>query len=156
MYIGLEHIETPRRRYPQCNISIMVDDIESHKEEFELSDDSSSKSPKYDSEGRSSLESSSAQDGLLNEPARIESQQPAPAEHYVSTRVKLLFLAAYFFLNLFLTLSNKSVLGKVWKATTQYATCELTLVGAVAMAIDSGACFRHLDWMLHDAGLWCD
>lgn len=43
----------------------------------------------------------------------MESQQPSPAEHYVSTRAKLLFLGAYFFLNLFLTLSNKSVLGKV-------------------------------------------
>lgn len=41
-----------------------------------------------------------------------ESQQDAAPEHYVPTRSKLLFLAAYFFLNLFLTLSNKAVLGK--------------------------------------------
>lgn len=41
-----------------------------------------------------------------------ESQQEAPPEHFVPLRSKLLFLAAYFFLNLFLTLSNKAVLGK--------------------------------------------
>lgn len=93
----------------------MADDSGRHKEEFELSDDSSAKSQKYDSEDRSSSESSSAHDGLLKESHDVESQQPAPAEQYVSTRMKLLFLAAYFLLNLFLTLSNKSVLGKVRK-----------------------------------------
>lgn len=41
-----------------------------------------------------------------------EAQLDVAPEHYVPTRSKLLFLAAYFFLNLFLTLSNKAVLGK--------------------------------------------
>jgi len=34
-------------------------------------------------------------------------------EHQVSLRSKMLFLVAYFLLNLALTLSNKAVLGKV-------------------------------------------
>lgn len=87
-------------------------------EKIELEDDVSSPSSPDRSESpqRSSSESSShdaPSEGLLKEATDLESQQPAPAEHYVSTRAKLSFLAAYFFLNLFLTLSNKSVLGKV-------------------------------------------
>ena len=58
-------------------------------------------------------DSRDSSEGLLKQERDVESQQPAPVEHFVSLRVKLLFLAAYFFLNLFLTLSNKSVLGKV-------------------------------------------
>lgn len=83
-------------------------------EKIELDDDVSSLRTPDQSE-RSSSESSSHEpsDGLLKEATDLESQQPAPAENYVSTRTKLTFLAAYFFLNLFLTLSNKSVLGKV-------------------------------------------
>lgn len=129
----------------------MTDDSGRHKEEFELSDDASLKSGKYDSEDRSSSESSSVQDGLLKESGDVEAQQPAPAEHYVSTRMKLLFLGAYFFLNLFLTLSNKSVLGKVRNTSTRPPTTMLTTVGSITMAIDSGACFRHINWMLYDA-----
>jgi hypothetical protein len=54
-------------------------------------------------------------DGLLelSEERDAESQRVVAPEHYVSTKAKLLFLAAYFFLNLFLTLSNKALLGKV-------------------------------------------
>lgn len=70
---------------------------------------------------RSSTESSassSTEDSItrLKESRDLESQSPQAtpvAEHYVSVRSKLVFLAAYFFLNLFLTLSNKSVLGTV-------------------------------------------
>lgn len=67
----------------------------------------------------------------------VESQSPqtaAAAEHYVSTRSKLLFLAAYFFLNLFLTLSNKSVLGTArfpWLLTALH--CSATSIGCFAM-----------------------
>lgn len=45
--------------------------------------------------------------------AEAQSSQTAAAEHYVSTRSKFLVLAAYFMLNLFLTLSNKNLLGTV-------------------------------------------
>lgn len=63
---------------------------------------------------RSSSDSSfELEAGILKEAQDPESQQPIAAEHYVSLRAKLLFLAAYFLLNLFLTLSNKSLLGKV-------------------------------------------
>lgn len=50
-------------------------------------------------------------DDLRN--AEAQSSHPTPAEHFVPTRTKLTFLAGYFFLNLFLTLSNKAVLGTV-------------------------------------------
>lgn len=55
-----------------------------------------------------------------------EAQLDAAPEHYVPTRSKLLFLAAYFFLNLFLTLSNKAVLGKArfpWLLTGTSCRC---------------------------------
>lgn len=85
------------------------------EEKISLDDDVSTKShQRSESTDRSSSESSyAASEGLLKEGRDLESQQPAPAEHYVSTKAKLFFLAAYFFLNLFLTLSNKSVLGQV-------------------------------------------
>ena len=59
--------------------------------------------------------SSASIDSLRKDFVDIEAQhQPAlPAVHQVSVRSKLLFLAAYFLLNLALTLSNKAVLGKV-------------------------------------------
>lgn len=93
-------------------------------EKYELDDDVSSPSTP-DKSARSSSDSSSSHeptDGLLKEVTTdLESQQPTPAENYVSTRTKLAFLAAYFFLNLFLTLSNKSVLGKVrWGIWTRF------------------------------------
>lgn len=69
----------------------------------------------------SSISSSSTT--ALKEAQDIESQSPqmtAAAEHYVSVRSKLVFLAAYFFLNLFLTLSNKSVLGTVSMLTQRF------------------------------------
>ena len=45
----------------------------------------------------------------------IEAQKRAalPAEHEISFRSKIVYLSAYFVLNLALTLSNKAVLGKV-------------------------------------------
>ncbi|EME83430.1 uncharacterized protein MYCFIDRAFT_100093, partial [Pseudocercospora fijiensis CIRAD86] len=55
-------------------------------------------------------------------------------EKHVSTRAKLLFLAAYFFLNLFLTLSNKSLLGTArlpWLLTAVH--CSATSIGCFAM-----------------------
>jgi hypothetical protein len=52
----------------------------------------------------------------------VESQNAIAPEHYVSTKAKLLFLAAYFFLNLFLTLSNKAVLGVVSSEPKIYLT----------------------------------
>jgi hypothetical protein len=67
--------------------------------------------------GRSSLDttSSSSIEELRKEYQDIEAQkqQAAPAEHQISLQKKLLFLAAYFVLNLSLTLSNKALLGKV-------------------------------------------
>ncbi|KAK4503433.1 hypothetical protein PRZ48_004348 [Zasmidium cellare] len=108
-----------------------------HDEKIELEDDITSPATPDQSESskRSSSESSLApSDGLLKEDRDIEAQQPAPAEHYVSTRAKLSFLAAYFFLNLFLTLSNKSVLGKAklpWLLTACHASA--TSIGCFAM-----------------------
>ena len=76
-----------------------------HDEKIPLDDDLSAKSPRpSESLFRSSSDSSHApSEGLLKEQRDLESQQPAPAEHYVSTKSKLIFLGAYFFLNLFLT-----------------------------------------------------
>ncbi|KXT14843.1 hypothetical protein AC579_4082 [Pseudocercospora musae] len=89
------------------------------------------------SDDRSSSESSSSAP-ILRQSTDIESQSPqktdAAAENYVSTRAKLLFLAAYFFLNLFLTLSNKSVLGTArfpWLLTAVH--CSATSIGCFAM-----------------------
>ena len=55
------------------------------------------------------------EDGLLEEDRQLEAQaQSAEAvEHTVPLRSKLVFLIAYFLLNLTLTISNKAVLGKV-------------------------------------------
>lgn len=55
---------------------------------------------------------------LLAEARRLEDQDvptPKPGSTQ-SIRTKVLFLAAYFILNLTLTLSNKAVLGKVGQA----------------------------------------
>jgi hypothetical protein len=52
----------------------------------------------------------------MKEARDIEAQSSPPpiaAENHVSTKSKFIFLAAYFLLNLFLTLSNKSVLSIV-------------------------------------------
>ncbi|KAI7327427.1 TPT-domain-containing protein [Hortaea werneckii] len=67
-------------------------------------------------------------EGLLRKEERdIEAQShAAPAvEHTVSPKKKLLFLAAWFFFNLALTISNKAVLGKAkfpWLLTTLHAS----------------------------------
>lgn len=88
-------------------------DRSSDDEKSSLDDGMASKPEFYqDTSDRSSSESSQAPvNGVLKEARDPESQRPV--EHHVSLRTKLLFLAAYFFLNLFLTLSNKSVLGQV-------------------------------------------
>lgn len=106
---------TPSTTSPEPTIIIHTMGT-ANDEKIEFEDDVASPSPdRSESSKRSSSESTLApsEGGLLKEERDIEAQQPAPAEHYVSTRAKLSFLAAYFFLNLFLTLSNKSVLGKV-------------------------------------------
>lgn len=60
---------------------------------------------------------------LLEEAARLEAQtdheptQRVPAEKNTSFTTKLVFLGAYFFLNLTLTVSNKALLGKVPRDT---------------------------------------
>lgn len=79
----------------------------------------------------SSSEISSA-DSLLKEGADLESQTREAnthanlaTEHTIPLRSKLLFLAAYFALNLGLTLSNKALLGKAkfpWLLTTLHAS----------------------------------
>merc|ERR1712014_515943 len=67
-------------------------------------------------------------EGLLRKEERdLEAQShAAPAvEHTVSPKKKLLFLAAWFFFNLALTISNKAVLGKAkfpWLLTTLHAS----------------------------------
>merc|ERR1712014_14740 len=67
-------------------------------------------------------------EGLLRKEERdLEAQShAAPAvEHTVSTKKKLLFLGAWFFFNLALTISNKAVLGKAkfpWLLTTLHAS----------------------------------
>ncbi|GAB1734710.1 hypothetical protein NU195Hw_g131t1 [Hortaea werneckii] len=67
-------------------------------------------------------------EGLLRKEERdVEAQShAAPAvEHTVSPKKKLLFLGAWFFFNLALTISNKAVLGKAkfpWLLTTLHAS----------------------------------
>lgn len=63
----------------------------------------------HDSDASDSL------DDLQKDPREVEAQQqnPQPVEHQIPLRSKLVFLGAYFILNLALTLSNKAVLGKV-------------------------------------------
>lgn len=58
---------------------------------------------------------SDSSEALLKEERDLEAQpRPAPAlENNVTLRSKLLFLGAWFFFNLALTISNKAVLGKV-------------------------------------------
>jgi hypothetical protein len=54
--------------------------------------------------------------GLLLDARELEAQselRSAPPEDLVSRRTKIMFVALYFFLNLSLTLSNKSVLSRV-------------------------------------------
>ncbi|CAK1357663.1 unnamed protein product [Cercospora beticola] len=90
---------------------------------------------------RSSTESSASSSttsttAALKEGRDIEAQseQTVAAEHHVPARSKLLFLVAYFFLNLFLTLSNKSVLGTArfpWLLTAVH--CTATSIGCFAM-----------------------
>ncbi|KXS99287.1 hypothetical protein AC578_6209 [Pseudocercospora eumusae] len=100
-------------------------------------DVSNAKSELLELSDRSSSESSSSEPILRQSTDDIESQSPQKtdaAENYVSTRAKLLFLAAYFFLNLFLTLSNKSVLGTArfpWLLTAVH--CSATSIGCFAM-----------------------
>jgi hypothetical protein len=47
--------------------------------------------------------------------AQVQSAPVVPAERRTSFSTKMIFLAAYFFLNLTLTVSNKALLGKVWR-----------------------------------------
>lgn len=74
---------------------------------------------------------SSSEEGLLKEGVDVEAQTRADnnsnlaTEHTIPLRSKLLFLAAYFALNLGLTLSNKALLGKAkfpWLLTTLHAS----------------------------------
>jgi hypothetical protein len=60
--------------------------------------------------------SSEPAEGLLYDVRELEAQ-PAP-EHLTSPRMKIIFVALYFFLNLSLTLSNKSVLNHVSTTST--------------------------------------
>lgn len=111
-----------------------------HEEKQSLEDETMSHARFEDD--RSSSESTSSSTFLaLKEDSDAEAQlsNSLAAEHYVSTRSKLLFLAAYFCLNLFLTLSNKSVLGKAkfpWLLTAVH--CSSTSIGCFAM-LGSGA-----------------
>jgi hypothetical protein len=78
------------------------------------------------------LDSGFASDPLL-EARELEAQaepHPASPEDLVPRRTKIIFVALYFFLNLSLTLSNKSVLRRLslpWLLTTSHATA--TAVG---------------------------
>jgi hypothetical protein len=81
-------------------------------------DSSSSSSPSSPSPSSSSSSSPLEEEaeGLLYDARELEAQQqqlePAP-EHLTSTRKKIIFVALYFFLNLTLTLTNKSALNHV-------------------------------------------
>jgi hypothetical protein len=80
-----------------------------------LSRESLEEKPSLDSSSSSSSSSSESEEGLLHDARELEAQQqsdPAP-EHQTSTRKKIIFVALYFFLNLTLTLTNKSVLNHV-------------------------------------------
>lgn len=93
---------------------------------------------KYDS-GQEDFSSGSstpqASHALLEDGRRLEEQaesaqstQQIPAEHRSSYAKKLIFLGAYFLLNLTLTISNKALLGKVCAHDCPYGrTRELTL-----------------------------
>ncbi|KAF7188467.1 GDP-mannose transporter GONST5 [Pseudocercospora fuligena] len=107
------------------------------EEKISLEEDSSYNAKSELLSDRSSSESNPSEPILRQSTEDIESQSPQKieaAENYVSTRAKLLFLAAYFFLNLFLTLSNKSVLGTArfpWLLTAVH--CSATSIGCFAM-----------------------
>jgi hypothetical protein len=73
-----------------------------------------------------SSSSSESAEGLLHDARELEAQQlpdPAP-EHQTSTRKKIIFVALYFFLNLTLTLTNKSVLNHVSTISTAATVLE--------------------------------
>ena len=75
-----------------------------------------------------SSSSSESAEGLLHDARELEAQQlpdPAP-EHQTSTRKKIIFVALYFFLNLTLTLTNKSVLNHVSIISTAATVLEHT------------------------------
>ena len=79
------------------------------------SERASSSVDEKDSLEHSASESASS---LLLDARELEAQPelhstPTPPEDLVSRRTKITFVALYFFLNLSLTLSNKSVLSKV-------------------------------------------
>ena len=95
-----------------------------------LSRDSLEEKRSLDSLSSSSPSSSSSEsaEGLLHDARELEAQQlpdPAP-EHQTSTRKKIIFVALYFFLNLTLTLTNKSVLNHVSIISTAATVLEHT------------------------------
>ncbi|KJX94400.1 tpt-domain-containing protein [Zymoseptoria brevis] len=95
-----------------------------------------SESWKEHSSGRSTEEfTHKPTDGILKVDDRdVESQGIIAPENYVSIQAKLLFLAAYMTLNLFLTLSNKAVLTRArfpWLLTALHASA--TSIGCLAM-----------------------
>lgn len=113
---------------------------------------------------RSSTESSTSTSSSSSitapkEARDIESQSPqttAAAEHYVSVRSKLVFLAAYFFLNLFLTLSNKSVLGTVSMLIriNKCRTYADSKIGEVSLAPYCSPLFSDLNRLFCHVRLW--
>lgn len=94
-------------------------------EHHEMEEKAERHSHEYDSSA------SSSEDSLLKEGMDVEAQTRESnnanlaTEHTIPLRSKLLFLAAYFALNLGLTLSNKALLGKAkfpWLLTTLHAS----------------------------------
>lgn len=100
-----------------------------------------------------SIDSSSSQsaDGLLHEARTLEAQhKPKPDdahEHQVPRRTKIIFVTIYFFLNLTLTLSNKSVLSKV------SATMELSVIIKTSLTSHLAKSPMALNNVSHDCDL---
>ena len=70
-----------------------------------------------------------------------------PPEYRVSTKTKLLYLGAYFILNLSLTIYNKAILGAFhfpWLLTAVHATCLTT--GCSLLRIFGVFGVSHLEW----------
>lgn len=109
----------------------------------------------YLDSSRTSTDSVHKDETLLESQPIIPETPPTPLEYSVPFHKKLLYLALYFVLNLSLTLTNKGILQQVGFGWTdlRLCTCISDLkTGQDAMAIDSHARSRNLDWVLDTSG----
>ncbi len=88
-------------------------------------DTSSEETGKDRCQSPSDVESQLFEDENRQDPLPVK---PAGLEYAISTKVKFLYLGIYFFLNLSLTIYNKTVLGRVCspKSSTYWPARQLT------------------------------